>query len=673
MRAHPIPALPAWLLTAGALALLLAACAGPAAEGPRPAPGEHPGALRIAPASPTALLALPRADFNRLAVKLERPLFWARDDVNPGALDPDELVILGVGNPRERFVDPQGRFAPAFERDRAALVEARRLEAVQRELDAGRPTLVRTEFLDAPPEERAMLARVIQAARIVEEMYAEQRGTLRLRACLRPGDLASAALFRRNQSPWCVTPGGEHDPFCNACPDFPPQRSALYPAALQAKPGFCEELTRHPDAAQLDAPFSVVREVDGQLRALPYHEAFAPRARAVALELRAAADALQAREPALQAYLRAAAAGFESGDWRAADEAWAAMNGQNSRYYLRIGPDEVYEDPCGRKGGFHADLARIDPDAAYWQERLTPLRAELEGRVAALAGPTYQARDVRVHLPDFIEVVLNAGDSRSPLGATIGQSLPNWGPVADEGRGRTVVMSNLYTDPDSRAVARAQAMSLLAPEAVTRLTEEKRLTLLDIILHEATHNFGPSSDTRISGKSVRDLLGGPTATVLEELKAQTGSLLFVDLLRQKGLLSAEDAERVYLHALVWCFGHIARGLFEADGSPKHYSQVAAVQVAFLSREGALQWRPDQPAADGQAQGRFEVRFERLPAAAEKLMGLAARALATGDPAQARDLLEPYLRGEHLPLVRQADVAARYLRFPKASFVYSVTP
>ena len=58
-------------------------------------------------------------------------------------------------------------------------------------------------------------------------------------------------------------------------------------------------------------------------------------------------------------------------------------------------------------------------------------------------------------LPDFIDVVLNAGDQRKPIGATIGQSLPNWGPVAAAG-GRTMAMTNLYTDPDS--VARSAAL-----------------------------------------------------------------------------------------------------------------------------------------------------------------------------------------------------------------------
>ena len=44
---------------------------------------------------------------------------------------------------------------------------------------------------------------------------------------------------------------------------------------------------------------------------------------------------------------------------------------------------------------------------------------------------------------------------RTPLGATIGQSLPNWGPVANEGRGRTVAMVNFYSDPDSVAARRS--------------------------------------------------------------------------------------------------------------------------------------------------------------------------------------------------------------------------
>ena len=78
----------------------------------------------------------------------------------------------------------------------------------------------------------------------------------------------------------------------------------------------------------------------------------------------------------------------------------------------------------------------------------------MEKALAVLAGPPYEAREVSFHLPDFIDIVLNAGDARAARGATIGQSLPNWGPVANEGRGRTVAMTNFYADPDSRDVTR---------------------------------------------------------------------------------------------------------------------------------------------------------------------------------------------------------------------------
>ena len=73
----------------------------------------------------------------------------------------------------------------------------------------------------------------------------------------------------------------------------------------------------------------------------------------------------------------------------------------------------------------------------------------MEKALAELAGAPYKAREVSFKLPDFVDIALNAGDSRPPSGATIGQSLPNFGPVANEGRGRTVAMTNFYTDPDS--------------------------------------------------------------------------------------------------------------------------------------------------------------------------------------------------------------------------------
>ena len=303
----------------------------------------------------------------------------------------------------------------------------------------------------------------------------------------------------------------------------------------------CQKL---PD--ELLDPFVVVRGTADKPEAVPYTKEWGPRMSAVAKELKAAAAVIGDQdEQAFKAYLLAAAQGFETNQWGPADEAWASMNAKNSKWYLRIAPDEVYFEPCNRKAGFHVSFARIDPDSLYWQEKLTPHRQDMEKILADLIGKPYTARKVTVHLPDFIQIVLNAGDARSPMGATIGQSLPNWGKVAEEGRGRTVVMSNLYTDPDSKAIMKERATALLSKESMQYYCEEQRLSLLDIILHEAAHNFGPHSDLKIDGKGPGAIFGGPLASTLEELKAQTGALYYLEFLREKGVLKAEDRNRLW--------------------------------------------------------------------------------------------------------------------------------
>jgi hypothetical protein len=212
---------------------------------------------------------------------------------------------------------------------------------------------------------------------------------------------------------------------------------------------------------------------------------------------------------------------------------------------------------------------------------------------------------------------------------------------------------------------------LFSPETIRYYTEDKRLKLLDIVLHEATHNFGPHSDFQLSGKRPAEIFGGGLATVLEELKAQTGALYYLDFLRNKGILTDEQLRQVYLHAIQWCFGHIAQGMFTAEHRPKPYSQVAAVHIGFLSQAGAIVWQPDSRSADGQERGRFDIQFEKLPAAVEQLMQRIGRVKATGDKAAGKALADEYVTGPGTAWIHQAEIAERVLRHPKASFVYSV--
>jgi hypothetical protein len=296
----------------------------------------------------------------------------------------------------------------------------------------------------------------------------------------------------------------------------------------------------------------------------------------------------------------------------------------------------------------------------------------MENSIAARAGKPYTARKVTFHLPDFIDIIVNAGDDRDALGATIGQSLPNWGPVANEGRGRTVAMSNLYQDPDSQAARKAQAESLLDATSAANYFVSPEPGLLSTILHEATHNLGPAHEYKAYGKTDEAAFGGPLASVYEELKAQTGGLYLVEFLRGKGLLTDLQAKQTYTDCIVWAFGHISQGMYVGTGKAKTrkaYSNLAAIQIGFLLDKGALTFDANIMAANGTDKGAFVIHHDKLIAAINDMMTTVAGIKARGDGKAANALASKYVDGTVVP---HALITERYLRFPKSSFVYAVT-
>jgi hypothetical protein len=237
--------------------------------------------------------------------------------------------------------------------------------------------------------------------------------------------------------------------------------------------------------------------------------------------------------------------------------------------------------------------------------------------------------------------------------------------VAQEGRRRTLVMSNIGADPESRRIARQKAAALLAPEAMAFYTDDRQPGNLGVILHEAAHNLGPHTDTLVGGKGPAEIFGGRLDGVLEELKAQTAALWYIELLQRRGLVTAEFARQVYAHEIVWAFGHIAQGMFSDGDNPKPYSQLAAVQIGTFLRDGAMTF------AKAGERELFSVDFARLPASVERLMRAVGRIKAEGDAAAGRALVDDFVKGEGSRLVRMDEVGARLRRFPRSSYSYTV--
>ena len=646
------------------------------------------------PPPPAKLDKVPRLDFNKLAAELDLPIFWTEDANKNGAIDPGEVVSLwGISESAPKLVE-DGKFTTSFYKAYDTIVdrknkvgrlpgtdggppdtsadEQRRRDAVITELGQGRPSLVRSDFRQSSAEDKALVDHIMKAAVIIEKIYGKQKGIDAMVQQVPAYDTESRMLFYRNQGPWCEAPLTEKNLDCNALPSKPPRVSGLYPAELQKDPKFCEKLQARKDHDALLNTFSIVTDEASEMKAIPYNVAYKGEMEGVSQELKAASAAITSKEEAaLKAYLDAAAQSFVDNNWVPADEAWAKMNNTNSKFYLRIAPDEVYFEPCSLHAGFHVSFARINQDSVEWQNKLEPVKTEMEEALAKLAGAPYTARKVTFHLPDFIDIILNAGDSRSALGATIGQSLPNVGPVANEGRGRTVAMTNLYTDKDSEAAFFDQVKSGFCQSAMPLIAFDPKASTMSTVLHEAAHNLGPAHEYKVGGKADKDVFGGALASTLEELKAQTSALYFADWLVDKKLLDKKQAEMAHARDVVWAFGHISQGMYTGDGKPKPYSQLASVQMGSLLAAGALKWNADENAANGTDKGCFSIDMAKFPAAVADLEKQVLAIKGKGDKAAAQKLLEEHVDKDNDWKKLRATIQERWLRAPKASFVYAI--
>lgn len=621
-----------------------------------------------------------RVDFNRRAQERLLPFFWRADTNNDKRLSPDELAILWGPYEKKTWV-VAGGFTKAFDDAYRSMLldlptptseaEQRRQYLLKQELTQGVPTLVETDLSKFSPEDRAVAAHLLEVAALIEKLYARENGTHDLEAKIPASDVLSRAVFHRNQSPFCVAPKTENDPGCSALPGTK-RVVGLYPADLQGDGKFCEALAATPNGKALaDDHFSVVVKEGETYKNVPFTVAFKDDMEAVAKKLDETAAAITSPdEAAFKAYLTAAATSFRTNDWEPSNAAWVAMGPNNSKWFLRVAPDEVYFEPCAWKAGFALQLARINPESLVWQQKLAPVKLDMEKALATLAGPPYKARNVAFKLPDFIDVVANAGDQRNAHGATMGQSLPNWGPVADKG-GRTVVMTNLYTDPDSQKQLKFQMASLFCADTMKLATTDAAPNTMNTVLHEASHNLGPAHDYAVAGKKDHDAFGGPLSSTMEELKAQTAALYFTEWLEGRKMISREQADQSQVRAVAWAFGHISRGMYDGADVPKTYSQLAAIQLGWFRKDGVLVWNAEQKAANGADTGCFELKLDaKWKTSLDALAKRVLKVKATADRAGAEALKSEFVddTGEWKKL--RDVITERWLQAPKATFVYA---
>jgi hypothetical protein len=500
--------------------------------------------------------------------------------------------------------------------DRAAVPDLARLQAMTARFA---PVAIGTDVSKLPAPERQALAKLVEAARLMDPLFLRQvwagneAALMELVGDATPLGRARLRYFMINKGPWSRLDG-------NAAfiPGVPakPEAANFYPAGatraeveawMKSRPeseqaaarGFFTTIRRRPDGAFTAVPYSL--EYQGEL------------ARAAEL-LREAAALTQ--QPTLKAFLTRRADAFVSNDYYASDVAWMELD---ATLEPTIGPYEVYEDEWfNDKAAFEAFIAVRDAGETAKLERFGRELQDIENHLPidpALRNPKLGALSpIRV-----VNVVFTAGDANRGV-QTAAYNLPNDERVVREKGSKRVMLKNVQQAKFDRVLVPIARVAL-------PLADRKDVSFdaffTHILMHELMHGLGPHNIT-VGGRetTVRQELK-ETYSAIEEAKADISGLWALQYLVDKGVLGKELERTMYTTFLASAFRSIRFGLSEAHG------RGIALQLNTLLDAGAFRANPD---------GTFAVVPARVKDAVAALTRQLMSLEAHGDHAAARDLI-----------------------------------
>jgi Peptidase family M49 len=469
-----------------------------------------------------------------------------------------------------------------------------------------------------PPNEKQSLARMVEAARIMDALFLRQVSPGNESLLLQlVGDASSPGrarlhYFMINKGPWDRL---DHDkPFIPGVGPKPPQAN-FYPAGATRGEveGWIQGLAEPAKEAAGGFFTTIRRGAEGGFVAVPYSLEYQGELSRAAELLREAAALT--RQPTLESYLEKRAAAFLSNDYYDSDVAWMELD---ASIEPTIGPYETYEDGWFNfKAAFEAFIAvRDEAETA----KLARFSAELQGLEDHLPiDPRYRRRLGGLSPIRVVDVVFSSGDGNRGV-QTAAYNLPNDERVVAKMGSKRVMLKNTQE---------AKFRTTLVPIAKVALGARDRADLsfdaffTHILMHELMHGLGPQTIT-VGGRetSVRQQLK-ETYSTLEEAKADISGLWALQQLMDKGVIDKAQEKAIYTTFLASTFRILRFGATEAHG------QGMALQMNTLLDAGGFKVDAD---------GTFAVDFTKVKPAVAALTREIMTIEATGDYAKAKEVL-----------------------------------
>src|SRR5277367_2250390 len=494
------------------------------------------------------------------------------------------------------------------------LTELSRLEAQYAPVD------LKVDVSVLPESERKALARLVQAARLMDAVFLQQRWAgnasllLSLSSVTTPLGRAQMRYFLINRGPWDMLDGNR--PFLPGVPQKP-EGANFYPPGATKEQVLSWEASLTPEQrARASDFFTTVRaSPDGTFTVLPYSEAYQGELALAAALLRDAARLTA--QPTLKSYLEKRADAFLSNDYYPSDVAWMELD---ASIEPTIGPYEVYEDGWfNAKAAFEAFITVRDEAASA---KLARFSSELQALENALPLEN-QYKNSKLGALAPIRVVNNlfcSGDGNHGV-QTAAFNLPNDERVVKEKGSKRVMLKNVQEAKYQRTLLPI-AKLVLTPAEQPKVSFEAFFT--HILMHELMHGLGPHNiQVGTRATTVRQELQG-SYSALEEAKADISGLWALQQLVDKGVVEKSMERSMYVTYLASAFRSLRFGLADAHGKG------VALQVNWLLDQGGYQTGPD---------GRFSVVPAKIQGAVRSLTQEILSIQATGDGPRAQALLE----------------------------------